>query len=560
MTPPPITRAAHADVQRRRSRVKRTVVASVAVLAVGAVLIPTVRHNSAGADQSLCSARQQPLRVVTAPEIAPVVSGVLQVVRTAGNGCRLPIVVVPEDPALTAAALRQNPSDGPDVWIPDSGLWADSSGVRPPGSSQPSSIASSPLTIALSPIVARKLSPHGERVPVTALLPRAPGTAGPIRWALSDPQANAATVGAILALQSAVSGRTEATGLLETTVRASESANLTLATLTGRPNLGLPVSEQQLFYYNATHSDAGLTAAYAPHGFVFDYPYLVLTTERSRVTEAGELRNELAGELGRNLLDASGFRAPDGVPGPTLKGDPKIDAAVAAGSRTDERAVRSALTTYSSILRPSRLLAVIDVSGSMGRVVPGAGGATRLRLAAQAAVNGLAVYSDDTVVGLWSFATDLTRTTDYRVEAPLGSLGRGPDGVTGRERLARVLAGLQVSKGKTGLNDTVLAAVREVRRTWDPERVNSIVVISDGSNNDPHGISLPQLIKVLRAENDPRRPVAIFGIAYGPKAGLAAMREISEATNGKAYASPDPRQISKVLQDAIGRRACAPHC
>jgi Mg-chelatase subunit ChlD len=164
-------------------------------------------------------------------------------------------------------------------------------------------------------------------------------------------------------------------------------------------------------------------------------------------------------------------------------------------------------------------------------------------------------------VGLWTFATDLTPTTDYRSLAPLSPLSRGADGISGRERVARALAHVQVVKGgHTGLYDTVLAAVREVRRTWDPDRVNSVVVITDGGNSDPHGVSLSRLLSLLTKENDPARPVAVFAIAYGPSGDLKTLRRISDAAGGQAYAAPDPRMISRVLQDAIGRRACATQC
>ena len=185
--------------------------------------------------------------------------------------------------------------------------------------------------------------------------------------------------------------------------------------------------------------------------------------------------------------------------------------------------VEAAVDSYLRVIRPSRLLALIDVSGSMGRAVPGTHGATRLDLAVQASLSGLAVYSDDTSVGLWVFSTGLTPKTDYRVMAPLNSLTRGPDGVSGRERMAQGLAKVKVEKGKTGLYDSVLAAVREVRRTWDPERVNSVVVITDGADTDPQSIGKARLLAKLRKENDPKKPVAVFAIAYGPTGDLGTL-------------------------------------
>ena len=57
---------------------------------------------------------------------------------------------------------------------------------------------------------------------------------------------------------------------------------------------------------------------------------------------------------------------------------------------------------------PSRLLAVMDVSGSMGAVVPGTNGATRIELARAAATRGLGLYPLSSEIGL---STSLARST-----------------------------------------------------------------------------------------------------------------------------------------------------
>ena len=126
--------------------------------------------------------------------------------------------------------------------------------------------------------------------------------------------------------------------------------------------------------------------------------------------------------------------------------------------------------------------------------------------------------------------------------------------------MVQALAKVGVQKGRTGLYDTVLAAVRKVRSTYDPDRVNSVVVITDGADSDRRSIGRERLLAQLRKENDPKRPVAVFAIAYGPTGDLGTLTKISEATGGRAYAAPDPRMISRVMADAIGRRACSPDC
>jgi hypothetical protein len=219
------------------------------------------------------------------------------------------------------------------------------------------------------------------------------------------------------------------------------------------------------------------------------------------------------------------------------------------------------LASINVVKQGSRMLAVVDVSGSMGEPVPGAGGASRLDVTKVAAGRGLGLFSDATQVGLWAFSTHLTPSTDYRELVPIGPLGGSPGTVGGRQRLAGALAALHyVPGGSTGLYDTALAATRRVRAGWEPGRVNSVVLLTDGKNEDDQGIGLAELLRQLRAENDPSRPVPLITIAYGAQSPVGALRAMSEATGGATYAAEDPRQVQKVFLEAIQQRACRPNC
>ena len=377
------------------------------------------------------------------------------------------------------------------------------------------------------------------------------------------PDRSAGTVGALLGLKSAAADHEDASALLGTVIRAASSEPLTLGGLSkSSPRFAVAVSEQQLYAHNVSQPDRTLVGAYPrADGFAFDYPFIVLAAERTRRAEANDLLESLQSDDGLQLFASAGFRSATGVSGAELGAVPGIDPAKdRAGKVPDAPSVDSAIAAYDRVVRPSRLLAVIDASGSMGKTVPGSRGATRLDLAVQASLSGLAVYPDEAAVGLWIFSTDLTAKTDYRALAKVSPLSRGADGISGRERMVQALAKVGVQKGRTGLYDTVLAAVREVRETWDPERVNSVVVITDGADSDRRTIGRDRLLKQLRKENDPKRPVAVFAIAYGPTGDLGTLTKISEATGGRAYAAPDPRMISRVMADAIGRRACSPDC
>jgi len=213
-----------------------------------------------------------------------------------------------------------------------------------------------------------------------------------------------------------------------------------------------------------------------------------------------------------------------------------------------------------SVKQDARLLAVVDVSGSMGTPVPGAGGATRLQLVQNAARRGLSLYPDGSAVGLWTFSTRMNGDDDYRQVLPVTVLGAASDPSGGRARLAGALAGIRPTDGDTGLYDTALAAVRSQRRSWQPEHSNAVLLLTDGRNKDASGRTLGQLVRTLRAEQDPRRPVPVISIAYGSDAQAArALAVISRVTGGATYTAR-PQQIEQVFLDALGQRACRPLC
>ena len=117
-----------------------------------------------------------------------------------------------------------------------------------------------------------------------------------------------------------------------------------------------------------------------------------------------------------------------------------------------------------------------------------------------------------------------------------------------------------IPDGGTGLYDTVLDGVRAVRAAWDPDRVNVLLILSDGMNDDANGISLDALLATLATEQDPAKPVPVVAIAFGPDSDVAAMTEIGRATGGATYVAQDPRDVGEIFLDAVGQRLCRPTC
>jgi hypothetical protein len=185
--------------------------------------------------------------------------------------------------------------------------------------------------------------------------------------------------------------------------------------------------------------------------------------------------------------------------------------------------------------------------------VPSAGGATRAQIAIEAARRGLMLFDDSWAVGLWTFSTNLTATTDYLPLIPIRPM---------TENRPALMAALETvrpdPRGDTGLYDTVLAAYTEVQSGWDPNAVNSVVLLTDGQNDDPEGITLDQLIASLQAIIDPRYPVQVIAIGIGDEVSQAELARITSTTGGGTFIARDPSAIGPIFLEAISLRPPAP--
>jgi Ca-activated chloride channel family protein len=111
-------------------------------------------------------------------------------------------------------------------------------------------------------------------------------------------------------------------------------------------------------------------------------------------------------------------------------------------------------------------------------------------------------------------------------------------------------------------NNTPLYAVtqrtyEEALAAFDPARINAVVLLSDGRNQDDDSADdrdqLTELIDTLQAggEGQASRPVRVFPIAYGDDADLPTLRQIAEATSAAVYDSSDPTSIDKVFTAVV---------
>ena len=194
--------------------------------------------------------------------------------------------------------------------------------------------------------------------------------------------------------------------------------------------------------------------------------------------------------------------------------------------------------------KAARVLIVIDVSGSMGEPASGQGGDSKLDLVKKAAVAALGQFKPDDDVGLWIFSTGVSRQepTDYLELVPIGPIG--PQ----REAMAAKINDLVPTQG-TPLYTVTKAADDQLVQTFDVQRINAVLLLTDGKNEDDRNTDLDGLLRSLRARNEGQvaNPVRVFPIAYGQDADLPTLKRIAEATNATVYNAADPKSINKVF-------------
>jgi Ca-activated chloride channel family protein len=203
--------------------------------------------------------------------------------------------------------------------------------------------------------------------------------------------------------------------------------------------------------------------------------------------------------------------------------------------------------------KPARVLLLVDVSGSMDEVADPDTGATKLDLAKEATITALDAFNDDDEVGLWVFTTDLGDGGGPGNRLELVPTGRIGDV---REALRNKIRDLVPLNG-TPLYTATEEAYAHQLDGYDPTRINAVVLLSDGVNDDGEPDDdreqLQSLLDTLsdRPEGQQGQAVRVFPISYGENADLPTLRRIAEASQAAVYDSSDPRSINKVFVAVI---------
>jgi hypothetical protein len=522
------------------------VVASAVFLWVGGHLDPLL----ASADEPACE-QVTDLVIVADPSIAPAVTELAADFDADPDRC-VQTEVRAQDAADTAAALAAG-SLTADAWIPDSSVWIDrttatatSLGLGAPAVEVGESVATSPVVFAAPAADAEQLA--SEPVSWQRVL------GGTLPTLLPDPEASAASLAGLLALKahsSADDPRQFAGAMiaLGKSIPASTTAAFGALASASQPSV-VVTSEALIAERNADDSVEPLVAAYPSDGtLLLDYPFVRIGDDAPAALDDLEQALHRATEH----FAKAGFRGPGGTG--ELDAPGVAVSAPAAQPAADGAAQLEILRAWGVLTLRSRMLAVIDVSGSMEE--PAENGLRRIDIFQQAAVGAMQKFSGEVEMGVWVFSTARNGDLDYEDLAPIAPLADAAH----TQAIAGIIQSLPSRLGgATGLYDTTLAAVKRVRESYDPEKVNSVLLITDGRNEDDNGITLDALLAELEKMDDPAKPVPVIMIGFGPDTDLEAMQKIAKATKGAAYSASKPEDLSTVLVDALSQRSCRPDC
>ena len=547
-----------------------------------------------------CSGRIE-LSVAAAPEIQPAVKAAADQWVSDGaavGGTCIAVNVASADPVDVAAAVATKHGANlgigqasgtavtPDVWVPDSSSWLlrlKNGGATAFAPANGASIARSPVVVAVpEPVASTRLDWPEKKLTWADLLAKVTASK-PLRAGIVEPTRDAAGLSGLLSLSAAASlagkgdpakAQEAMTGALRALATGSSSLRQDL--LNQFPRSSSPtvianalnaaaLSEEDVMSYNLTKPPVPLAALYLdPPPVPLDYPFAVLPgIEPAKASAARVLFEVLTTPGFRNRLAAQSLRGPDGTWGDGFKA-PQGAPSPAGGATTpptgqggtgglDPSAIQRVTTSWTVATQPGRLLAVIDVSGSMKKPVATANNVSREQVTVAAASQGLNLFDDSWSIGLWTFSTELVGAQDWKPLVPINPLS------SNRGKILQTLAGIKPKdNGDTGLYDTVLAAYKAVQDDWEPGKVNSVVLFTDGKNEDAHGISRTDLLEKLRKIKDPEQPVRVIIIGIGTEVNKSELESIATEADGVAFVTQDPAKIGEIFLQAISARPDAP--
>lgn len=214
--------------------------------------------------------------------------------------------------------------------------------------------------------------------------------------------------------------------------------------------------------------------------------------------------------------------------------------------------VSAALDQWTAIRKPSAILQLIDISGSMDESI--GDGKTRLDGALAGSTTTLGQVRPTDEIGVWAFTTGLTSQVDGRtvtgvgVVRPFGPLGGDKEGL--KNEIDDLV---HSERAGTPLYDALSSAYDYMKQHAEEGRINAIVVLSDGEDTDSSTTlnSLIQRINADQKEGGNRKPVRIFAIAYSNAADKSSLERLAKASGGQVFDASDPTKITETFQSVM---------
>ena len=321
-----------------------------------------------------------------------------------------------------------------------------------------------------------------------------------------------------------------------------------------------PALEQDVVTYNRTDPKEPLVAIYPKSGsYDADHPYLILTDQAPWVkrnpggTDAAKAFLTYARSAkGRDAFLAAGFRDSNRIGSPSLNeanGVAKIVGPLPRAVLVPDSATQTT-TKWTAVTRPTNVLLVMDVSGSMNNVTIGK--QTRLDQAKEAAEQAIGQFSEDSKVGFWVFSGGYPGGKMYKPIVPLGTLGDTmQDGKTRKQDMIDAVKSLKAPGQQTGLYDTIAAAQQEVVKNFDKGATNMVVLMTDGqdvgSSMDLNALQ----VALTKNRQDKEHPVPVVTIAYGGDADIKVLNQISRTSGTVSLQATNTFDINQVLLGAL---------
>jgi Ca-activated chloride channel family protein len=298
------------------------------------------------------------------------------------------------------------------------------------------------------------------------------------------------------------------------------------------------VQEQMLIQFNLKSKDK-LVAIYPVEGAIWaDHPLVFLERPDATLGQRSayrSFRDFLLSQEAQNLVLANGYRPTDlnivlDSASSPIKAANGVDPAQPKTTLQIPGAavIQVVRDAWEYTKRKTNVYLVADVSGSMQ--------GEKLQQAQEAFLTFLSlIKGEQERVGLVVFSSDVTEAVTLSELA------------TNRETLRSTISGLEAT-GDTALLDAINLAYDRLQQRQDKERINAIVVMTDGKENNS-SIRLRDLTTKLQRGSQSGLPVVVFCVAYGDDADLKTLQQISNATGGQTRpGSPETiRELYKLL-------------